>query len=229
MSRPLFPHAVVFEHPVRAAEDVLTDGSVTTVKLADGAVTTPKLADGAVTSVKLATGAIGTRELADLGVATGDLADLAVTTPKLADGAVTSLKLAAGASVRQWSFAWVSAVNMAANGTIEVCSITIPSTVSRRILLLGTVTGTMAAGSTGTWTQLDVKRMASPLASFINELGPFPTGTPYVPMNFPVAYLDDPGSAGSFTYTLTLVTGPTTFANTGTLNRGGYLFGIELA
>jgi hypothetical protein len=229
MSRPLFPHAVVFEHPVRAAEDVLTDGSVTTVKLADGAVTTPKLADGAVTSVKVATGAIGTRELADLGVATADLADLAVTTPKLADGAVTSLKLAPGASVRQWSFAWVGAVTMTPNQTIAVCTITVPSTVSRRIVLLGAVTGTMAAGTTATWTQLNVTRASTNIVSYINELGGFTASAVNVPMNFPVVFFDDPGGPGSFAYSLTLVTGPTTYANTGTLNRGGYLFGIELA
>ena len=57
---------------VQAAEIVqsgLTDGSVTTPKLAENAVTTPKIADNAV------------------------------TTPKLADGAVTALKLATGVAV----------------------------------------------------------------------------------------------------------------------------------
>jgi hypothetical protein len=52
MSRPLFPHPLVFQSPQVAAEE-LPDGSVTTVDLANDAVTTAKIADGAITTAKL--------------------------------------------------------------------------------------------------------------------------------------------------------------------------------
>ena len=85
----------------------LTDGAVTTKKLASLAVTTEKIAVGAVTGEKLADGAVTTEKI-DLGAVTGEklaaaavgtdaLADGSVTTPKLADKSVTAAKLADGA------------------------------------------------------------------------------------------------------------------------------------
>jgi hypothetical protein len=67
-----------------------TDGGVT-----DGSVTTVKLADGSVTTIKLADLAIATAKLADVSVTTGKLADASVTTGKLAAGSVTAAKLGA--------------------------------------------------------------------------------------------------------------------------------------
>lgn len=77
------------------AEGILTDGSVTTAKLADAAVTTPKLAAAAVGTAQLADGAVSSAKLGSdvvLGVEDGS-----ITTAKLADEAVTSGKIAADA------------------------------------------------------------------------------------------------------------------------------------
>jgi hypothetical protein len=79
MSRPVFPHPVVFQSPVQLAEQI-PDGSITTVKLADGAVTSVKIADGAV--------------------GTADLADGAVTGAKITDYTLTASEMGWGASIR---------------------------------------------------------------------------------------------------------------------------------
>lgn len=75
----------------------VSDGSVTTAKLADEAVTTGKLDDGAVTEDKLDDGAVTTGKIAALAVTTAKIALLAITTALIADGAVTTDKLADGA------------------------------------------------------------------------------------------------------------------------------------
>ena len=82
----------------------LSDGGVTTAKIATDAVTADKIADGAVTSAHIAadtivsgdiaTGAVGATELADNAVDTAALQTNAVTTAKIADDAVTNAKIA---------------------------------------------------------------------------------------------------------------------------------------
>ena len=72
----------------------ITDGLVTTAKLATGAVTTAKLATGAVTDEKIATGAVTDEKIATEAVTTAKLATRAVTDEKIATGAVTGEKIA---------------------------------------------------------------------------------------------------------------------------------------
>ena len=72
----------------------LTDGSVTTVKMADNAVTTIKITNLNVTTAKIADAAITTVKIADANVTTAKLVDLNVTGVKIADNAITNAKLA---------------------------------------------------------------------------------------------------------------------------------------
>ena len=75
----------------------ITDGLVTTAKLATEAVTTAKLATEAVTDEKIATEAVTTAKLATGAVTDEKIATEAVTTAKLATRAVTDEKIATGA------------------------------------------------------------------------------------------------------------------------------------
>jgi hypothetical protein len=68
----------------------LTNGAVTTAKLAEKAVATGKLADGAVTTEKIATSGVETLNLAPGAVTTAKLDDDAVTADKAGLGVVTA-------------------------------------------------------------------------------------------------------------------------------------------
>ncbi len=59
--------------------DSVSDGAITTAKVAAGAITTPALADGAVTSAKLAPGVVQTSNLAAAAVGNAQLANPALT------------------------------------------------------------------------------------------------------------------------------------------------------
>lgn len=76
----------------------ITDGAVSTTKVADSAITTAKIADSNVTTDKLTDGAVTTAKITDANVTTGKLADAAVTTAKITDANVTTAKLADGAA-----------------------------------------------------------------------------------------------------------------------------------
>jgi len=75
----------------------ITDGAVSTAKLANGAVTTVKIADANVTTAKVADANITAAKLATDAVETAKIKDINVTTAKLADAAVTAAKLGANA------------------------------------------------------------------------------------------------------------------------------------
>lgn len=86
---------------VTSAQDsnntVLTDGAVTTAKIADLAVTGAKFANSSITSAKLASGAATADKLAVDAVTETKIAAGAVTATKLADQAVIADKLATDA------------------------------------------------------------------------------------------------------------------------------------
>ncbi|WP_407122351.1 phage tail protein [Bradyrhizobium sp. STM 3561] len=83
----------------------ITDGSITSAKLADGAVAANKLADGVVSNSKLATGAVTTTKLADLNVTTAKVAEGAITLSKLEP----SIAMPAGLGPLPWSGATLPA------------------------------------------------------------------------------------------------------------------------
>lgn len=62
----------------------------------NGSITTAKLAEDSVTNGKIAPGAVGSLEIATSGVETGNLAPESVTTSKLAPDAVTPVKCGTG-------------------------------------------------------------------------------------------------------------------------------------
>jgi len=75
-------------------QNLIPDGTVTTVKIADSNVTTLKIADSNVTTAKIADSNVTTAKIADSNVTTTKIADSNVTTAKIADSGVTTAKIA---------------------------------------------------------------------------------------------------------------------------------------
>lgn len=75
----------------------LATGAIDATAIGTGAITTTKIADLAVTSAKIGTGAVGTTNITDGSVTTAKIADSHVTTAKIAGLAVTSAKIGTGA------------------------------------------------------------------------------------------------------------------------------------
>ncbi len=71
----------------------LTDGAVTTIKIADAAVTEAKIADGSVTASKLGSGAVTNVKLAANSVTETKILNGAVTSAKIVDEAITTAKI----------------------------------------------------------------------------------------------------------------------------------------
>lgn len=72
----------------------VSDGAVTTQKLADNSVSSIKIQTDAITNAKVANGAIGTSELIDGSVTNIKIQDNAITLQKIQDNAVIGSKLA---------------------------------------------------------------------------------------------------------------------------------------
>ena len=71
----------------------VSDGAITTEKIANGAITADKIADGTVIAADIADNAITTAKIIANAVTTAKIADANVTTAKIADSAITSAKL----------------------------------------------------------------------------------------------------------------------------------------
>ncbi|MDH1477574.1 hypothetical protein N5F13_24055, partial [Comamonas thiooxydans] len=84
----------------------ITDGAISTPKIAAGAVSASQIAAGAVTAGKIAANAVSATEIAAGAVTAGKIAANAVTANEIAANAVTTAKIAAGA---------VTAAEVAAN------------------------------------------------------------------------------------------------------------------
>ena len=80
-----------------AANPIISNDAISTIKIADGAVTTSKINDVSVTETKLAANAVTTNKIVDGTIAAIDLATNSVTTDKITDASVTETKLATNA------------------------------------------------------------------------------------------------------------------------------------
>lgn len=73
------------------APSTVTDGSISTEKLAEQAVTTVTIADQAVTAAKIADGGVGTTQLAPEAVTGAKIADDTITPTQTGTGVVTAV------------------------------------------------------------------------------------------------------------------------------------------
>ena len=76
------------------ASSGVSDGAVTTAKLASNAVTTAKITDANVTTAKIADANVTTAKIADDAVTSAKIADDAITSALIADDAITSALIA---------------------------------------------------------------------------------------------------------------------------------------
>jgi hypothetical protein len=90
----------------------LSDGSVTSAKIAAGAVGTTNLADGSVTTAKVASGAITSTKIATGAVGTTNLADASVTSIKIAGGAVGTTQVASNIDTTNDSWTGIGNITM---------------------------------------------------------------------------------------------------------------------
>lgn len=72
----------------------IPDNTITAEKLASSSVTELKVADGAITSDKISNSAVTSAKILDANITTAKIADAAVTTAKIEDLAVTAAKIA---------------------------------------------------------------------------------------------------------------------------------------
>jgi hypothetical protein len=120
----------------------LTDGAVTSAKIANSAVSTSKIASGAVTSMNLANSSVTSEKIANAAVGTGQIANAAITTIKLADGVVTGEKLAGSAvTTPKLNDGAVTAPKIANNAIND------PSKVSSGALRISHLRGAQGVGS----------------------------------------------------------------------------------
>ena len=80
-----------------AANPIISNDAISTVKIADSAVTTSKINDASVTETKLAANAVTSNKIVDGTIVAIDLATNSVTTDKITDASVTETKVAANA------------------------------------------------------------------------------------------------------------------------------------
>ena len=141
---------------VRLAANAVTavkiaSAAVTAAKLGTGAVTSAKLASGSVTEAKIASNAVTSGKIADDAVDADAIADDAVTTDKIADGNVTGDKLHATIG----PFLRTALEGLAANQRLNINDGTqgdlvvsrIPSAIMRNDEFVAELTSHLTAGS----------------------------------------------------------------------------------
>lgn len=100
-----------------AAQGVVPDNGVSTIKIQDGAVTTVKIADSNVTLAKMATGSVDSSKIVDGSIATIDLGANVVTPAKLGLGAWTTVASAATVDLNAQT-----SRNIVVSGTVTITS-----------------------------------------------------------------------------------------------------------
>lgn len=159
-------------NPIVLGTGGLSDGAVTSAKLANSSVISNKLADSSVTSDKIANSGVTEAKIGVSAVSTGKIADLSVTTSKLANNSVTASKLADNA---------IGGAKLV-NGSIYGAKIA-TGTISTANLADGAVTDIKLSTARG--QALDkiaqnagaIAQNAEAIAQNTSDKVPYPTGT----------------------------------------------------
>jgi hypothetical protein len=127
----------------------LTDAQLASISAAKltGQITGTQITDGAISTPKLAAGSVTSNEIAANTIAAGNIAAGAITTPKLAAGAVTSNEIAAGTIVAGNIAASTITGTQIAAGTITANKIA-SNTITANQIQAGTITSAELATTT---------------------------------------------------------------------------------
>lgn len=113
-----------------SATAIISDGTVTDVKLASNSVTSSKIQPSAVTSSKLAAGSVTSSKIATNAITADKIAPGVVTAELLSDGAISSNKIGEG-SIQ---------TNKLENGSVTTAKIA-PNTITKAKIAAKTLTG----------------------------------------------------------------------------------------
>ena len=197
-------------------------GQITSTQITDGAISTPKLAAGSVSTAKLAAGSVTTSILAANAVTATEIAAGAITTSKLAANAVTANELAANSVIAgKISAGAVSTTALAANA-VTASKIAAGTITATEISSSYVYAGTLNAGQINAGT-LSANYISGGILSGISMQGIYFAGyelvvstTGFAPLLNISGTSSVFGNGGSFTVNSTSATfTPTITANGG--------------
>nr|DAZ24326.1 MAG TPA: tail protein [Caudoviricetes sp.] len=162
---------------------LIQDASISNVKIADASISNAKIQDGAITSVKIGDAAITNAKIQDASVTNLKIGSNAVDFYKILDGAVTGT---AGASGESISYTAVSGSRMI---IIFSC------------YLMGTTSSDDSSSAYFAGGSAELYRNGTHLATYCT--GGW-TGGIGVDHTLTFAYFDSPGSAGTYTYSVSV-------------------------
>ena len=122
-------------------------GQITGTQITDGAISTPKLAAGAVTAAAIAAETITAAQIAADAITAAELAAGAVTTPKIAAGAVTAGEIAADAITAAKIAAGAVTTPKIAAGAVTAGEIAADAITAAKIAAGAVTTPKIAAGA----------------------------------------------------------------------------------
>lgn len=154
----------------------ITDGAISTAKLAAGAVTANEIAANTITAAKIAAGTITATELASGSVTTAKLAAGAVTANEIAANAITAAKIQAGAVETAKIAAGAVTANEIAANTITAAKIA-ASTITATEIASNAITSDKINAGAVTAAKISVTNLAAINA----DMGNITAGTIVLP------------------------------------------------
>ena len=133
--------------------DVIAAGAIVEAKLGVDAVTNAKLADNAVQTAQLAANAITETKISDNAITTGKITANAITTAKINAGAITATEIATNAVTANKIIADAITTDKIAANAVTAAEI-LANTITASEIAANTITATQIAADTITATQM---------------------------------------------------------------------------
>ncbi len=132
---------------IEAVAAAKVTGQITSTQITDGAISTAKLAAAAVTANELAANSVVAGKISAGAVSTAELAAGAITTAKIAAGAVTAAEIAAGSIITSKLAAGAVTANELAANSVVAGKISAGAVSTTELAANAVTTGKLAAGA----------------------------------------------------------------------------------